>query len=434
MNLMKNPMIATEAIDYQNDGYFKELTALMLNLKKDIGKEAIRAIELSVLKRFNMKIELTVTNELMENACMYPVSLDEVNPLDIRMGEGLILAFKNYTLKENKKHAKALASGKYGDPTGMLDYKHARVSGYFSEILLKAELTRPLVMRHEPEDIAAIFLHEIGHAWTYFEFMGVNIYRNSIIGNTIKESLNIKNEKEVFAFSVEMNNLWNIPIDPKTFPALNDENKTKIILGGMTRNMRSELGWVQYDRNTSEVIADQFSTRMGVEAGYFITRGLHRLSGGFRWPYWEDFAFLSNMAICAITVIVGITASAYTISIFGFIVAAFVLWATGGNIKEKNGSVYDDLYQRFVRIRNEMIGRLKQARATKEEIITTIKRLDQLENVLKTANTNQPILDKFYTWLSSDYRDQKNKMLYQQMVEDLLANDLYILGNKFKTL
>lgn len=422
-----------EAIDFQKDNYHAELSEIFAKYKrKELAKDAMQdAVSVSVKKRFNIDVKLRITNDPLPNACMYPVCLDERNILLDRMNwEGFFNYCSEYYQNENYRTMQKIAKGDISD-TGLIDYKKAKVGKLFSAIPSVSEITKGLIDIAEPEEIAAVYLHEIGHFFTFLSFLGVYTYRNAIIANVVNEYLGVKDDEEKVKIIIDKKNAWGIEVDEKDIVKLDDKNATTVLVGTFNRTFTRSVGYVQYDTNTSEVIADQFAQRMG--AGKYLATGLHKMVGNG-----GTFNFSSNFQLFfgIIKIIGGVSAivAGNVWGAVGIIMGAFQIYDAFGSAEATNGWTYDNNKDRFRRMYNEELTKLKSHEHSPEYIKLILTNLEVMGKIVDKVSKERSIPLTILRWCSSNFRDQEAKKQYQQMMEELMANQLYVSSAKLKTL
>lgn len=433
--MKRNPlsMVGIEAIDYQNGELFRSLVDIFNRLKQNIltFEGSVDEIQRVVKKSMNLTIKFKWEDESYVNAYACPIVLSEQNTLLATWGGRVLLPLTQRNKMMNARGTMVkIAKGEY-PATGELDYKRARVSGIFEKIPVEVGMSKPF-LKYSAEAMAGAILHELGHVWTFFEFLGLYTFRNAIISNTVNEYLNCKDEKEKFQFIIATKNIWGLEMDEK-IAQLDDETATKVIAGGMINNFKDGVGYVQYDQNTAEVIADQFAVRMGSSPDIFETLGDLSINAIRAANRNDNFEIMKTVFGAVVSVVSSVIVAPLALPM--------VIIATGISFllpvmaaKVANGSTYDNGYERYIRAMYEEIGRLKKRDIPPEIMKMVLDNLLRYRKVIEKAPKIDNLTQKIARWFSSDFREQEKKMKYQQLTEELLANELYIHSATLKTL
>lgn len=452
MKTYSNQFMSFEAIDFQDASYYHLLTELVSQYKnKTINRKTFQdKVSESVKKRFgfNVKFEVHAVNEI--NAYMVPVELDPANVLTTRrfrdLGELVLNQIKALTLRDNAKIMRQIVKGDLS-ATGWLDYKKARAGGLFSQLPPALSVCyQGTIDNLTPDETASIILHELGHYWTYLEWLGIYTCRNAVIVNAVNEFITAKTETEKFQIVLDKKNVWGLRVEESDVAKLNDENATKILAGSFNHVFKHTVGFVQYDDNVSEVIADQFAIRMG--AGKASASGMYKL--GYKYGVTDESKLAnkfvkSGLLLSAVGAIIGLGAAAIfpalapVLSAIGAFIAitgvSYVWQGLFGFTGMLNGAAYDTMKNRIERMYREEIQRLKQTNASIEVTRSILAGLEEMKKYVDLCGeANKSWGASIIRYFSSSFREQEQKKEYQSLIEEMLANQLYITANKFKTL
>lgn len=439
-----NPMLveSLETITYQNnDWVIPVMSSLFEQYQKNQLDEKKLKKELDTLymKRFGIKSDFSISTESQPNAwCAGAIIADSTTLFAddlIQLG-----IWRKIITEERRNLMKDIAKGDLS-PLGLLDNKKVKVGGLFSKIKVGFGITRGGIKSWTPMQCTAVMLHETGHAWTFFEYLGVTVYRNAIIANTVKEVLGATSQEEKIKIVLDECNAWGLPVQPEDISKLNDEDAVAVIVGAYNNVFTHDVGYIEYNQNTCEVIADQFMARFGMAKYHAETYDNNKKD------YWWGLQKSSNIstgmaigasvaAIIGAPLVAGLTSGAFLIAGLSTLASFAIILADGRNIGEhKNGiTTYDENKRRLERTYNETVGFLKNPNAPKELITKILSDLDYIKKVIDKTKVLDTWSLKLYRWLSSRYKTAEAQTAYQQMVEDMLANQLYVTAGKLKTL
>lgn len=436
---LKYSDMGLEAIDFQKDKVLFDGLVLLLGRCQGVADEGERQSIFSeitelVERRTNLKIEV------------YQVDSDEVNAAAM-----LLPLTKDHPFFDKARRSKmAFASVK--DITeervmdGAVDLRNSRVSGYFAKVVTPIALTRGFFNAvFSAEELAAGFLHELGHVFTYFE----------VIGKVARTSVVLQEVAEVFSDTRDVNVRTKILADVETVYGHRFEDKESlaktdrlevvasvVTVAGMEW-IRSELGTKYYDGRISEFMADQFATRHGAGRHLmtFLDKANRLPANRKRKAVYQTtkYSILMNIKSFCLASLEwssllkwsilrkGLTAALLTTPqgfIANLLVSAVITTATV-LIAGSRDYRYDDPKARYMAIRGELITSLKDRsldpRYVKEQL-DSIELIDSYVKQLKGfAELTSQIGMFFHDYLNGSYKELK----FQRQYETLVNNDLF---------
>ena len=415
-----------EAIHFRaNLNLFDKLTVLMGKLRLESDRNSspiIKEVADLIRKETHLNCTLAIRKNNQPNASVVPPMIEKNHPL-----------IEEWLRKHSVANAQGIVASKRNDSTGYVNLKEGRVYGVYSDIHIDIRINSGTFdnssVAFTDAEIAALLLHEIGHAFGYFEFLGSAVTRNIALIGVVESIFNSKTD---IPHRVELLN------EAKHKLRLNDLNvevaaeatdKTKLhllLVDAEARKLRSELGSDFYDLTSFEFIADQYATRQG--AGTALVTGLDKImrSGGDT-VYYNSIRFLI-MEVAKTLLFVAV-------NIFGYGMAAIVSVALG-IIMNPLTSTYDTPKDRFKRIRQQLTVELASLhesddRQRKQAIIDDIALIDRVMADMTTRRTLYQYI--FTTFVKS----HKNDLKQQQLQKDLEAighSDLFIASAKLNLL
>lgn len=442
MYLDKFSLISMETIDYQlKDPVIDNMRNIIEEYKQNKdGKEFAKDLEKIIKDRFNITLKCNVKPASVLNAAAYIELLDVYHPLNKGLldnyGEAAAQYLANETVKPNFKR---LVAGKL-DRVGGLDFKKARASGIFSQLEYRIELLTPL-FKEETDFIIAIIMHELGHIWTFMEYVHHVTYKNVIVTSIVKDFLGIKEDNLRVEFISKINNIYGVKV-PEELTKQSDPKAQLVVIGDIYKQMYNDFSETTYNTTSVEVLADQFASRFGL--GINMIKGMS--GNAFSWKGISVSILLTFVG----GVIMGTLASfsaffliigtiPFTFDIFLAVVAAGLMSLANitesfAGAKMKLGtSTYDTPKQRLVRVRNMMINQLKND-PKNNNAKQLIDQIDESVTYIEKADDYNGFIVKLLRWVSSDFRTQEERKIYNQLLEDLMDNTLYVSGNRFKHL
>ena len=420
--LLSQPTL--ESIRYQNTELFDKLTKIMASLLS-------RTPSLKIIKETG--IEKLIKDELAMTIEVSWKAADDINAHVIAP-----MLDRNHTLfhpmwkpflngDDMVKLVHAL-----GKPilTGTVDRASSKLGGDFSKVVIPVCFYRGLFSSKvlTAQEIAAILLHELGHGFTYFECLSDLATRNYAIAAATAQFLGAKDAVTKTHILREIDTKLGIEIPNKELLATKeiDQVYTVITVETMKRTY-SELGSSLYDTRTWEALADQFASRHG--AHIHLTSALDKIYRryGDR-AYYSTPKFLLVEVVKVVSVVMLLVLSIYTRNL-GLLLAVFNIL-----ISNPFTDTYDRPKDRITRIREDLIGRLRERDITDHERRSIIEDTKFIDDVLLDMKNRDTFWQSVWKYLSSDTSSQVAKMEFYKKIESLANNNLYLLSAKLKTM
>ena len=292
------------------------------------------------------------------------------------------------------------------------------------------------------EEVMAVILHEVGHAFSYFSqtyksYCGFIAFQNAVKDLARKES----DYKKLMVLAYERAT-GEVNVD-KEFQNANYEVTTV----GIANKLLMLYGRDQtYASSTwSEHIADQFASRFGY--GKELVIALNKLSN---YDYNRFLFSFNSLPKCNwfITVFLNIFSFFLKLAILPLYVLLKLMFYVFGtlNVFIKNlfylgddELTHDTPDRRKNRIRNELVNMLRDTKLTKEQrekITNDIKTIDDLYQIAAKTHYDiipASVLEAIFS-LFSKYRNNRERGNIYYELEKLMANDLHIASAKLKNL
>ena len=414
--------IGTEAIDFQSSVVADQITKMFEDILKCKGgkeadaSEAHKTLVTFMEKETGLKIDLKFNTPYPP--CMMPI---HVNPSSI-LGDS---DFKDYYTKDANKVIKKLEDNE----KTFVDLKNAKVGGAFSTVPSKIYMGfRQLKdMKLTAREVAAAFMHEVGHAFVAYELAFNTIQTNQIL-LALHKSL-VANDQKLFEYSLKLTEKKLGP-NSGVYNELKEETDTTVVttvvMAKIQEKRVSELGTAAYDKTTYEALADNFATRMGLGRELVTSlEKIHRLYGSPE--YSGETRFMYNMiqiTVATYLMLIGALVGSVLIIISGAPLVFLITWAVSDGAEYQN--VYDKLKIRYKRVREQLISRLKVKSLAPELVKNILEDLKVLDKIIEQTGEFSSILNVVGNIIYPSNWVLSSRKNAQRLLEELASNDLFI--------
>lgn len=429
--------IALEQIDFQSRSFGDKLTILVSGIydkfsegsirSKDLAASAeVKLIEDLILKEKGIKVKLIVNSMLAATLPFYYNK--NFNLMEDFFRGHFVIDYQEKIIKEadNKK--------------GYVDLKNAKVSGIFSEGPCMLYINFYALYRGyglTAAETTAIMLHELGHDFAAFYFSDRFTRTNQVLAAASREIFKKNGKKNLDYLFKELKK-----VNEKVTIAEADAiiNGDRIIAGVkwhkfLIDTVMSEMANDKYNDNSFEQLADSFAARHGY--GKELVTGLDKLS--IQSGAIDKFRSLRmiNAAIDAIYYIITpfILISTFPLMpILTTIVAIIIAIGFVGEGEGHRDNTYDELKYRYQRIRNELVTMLKDESVSKDIVTQYVEHIKVIDKAIDGTENAWSLGRTLSNFLFSSNRDAKRSKEYQQTIESLVANDIFLQAAKLKTI
>ena len=441
--------VSAEAIAFQGNAFYDALTQAISDLRVAIRastKDAFalpegKAVEAVIRKFTNLSVTFYPDKASALEIGIFAPPVSNGHIFDKARGEGELFAkFRDSNLKELlKKH-------KSGFVKASVDIRENRVDGFFSEIPFRLAIVRHVFQLElfTDREIAAIVLHEIGHAFTLCEYLNRTVMTNQVLAD-IASNLKAKNPEAVTFVIVNAAKEMHLTARQKDalLTSKNPEDYVVCAYAIADEQSRSELGFSVYETTSMEQLADQYSARCGAGRELVLALSkLHRLYGyeSARFSTARmGFQLFGQLVLCAS---LGIFASAGAfVAILLSISAAALLSALHvWTAKDEQLQTYDNEVTRFERIRHQFVQQLKNPDipdVLRDELLANLAEIQSevQEAVKRNVIDYTHDLSHYVALLFSGvYRKRFNMEQLQKQLESLASNNLFVQAAKLKAL
>lgn len=444
---MKRIRLAQEVIDFQRDDTGSQIEAILYKMIEKIRIQPNYILEKSpedteltifIEKRFGIQTQFSYGTDPNHTDINEPIAAClamRMTPYHIFDNE-FLHGREIYNLERKKTND--LINLK-----GTVDLKKAKVSGIFSKnplnVYFHLKTLKHLVGLSVPE-MTGILLHELGHAFTYFEFSSRLSSNNQVLQN-LADAFRTNNKKELQYIFKEIT--INNDIDQKSFDDLVDE-ENRVIFGlkffqRYISILVSGLPNAKYNETASEQLADNFAARFGY--GKEVITGLDKLfkgapeKSGFGRAMFVMFELISIMvAILGPFVGIMVVAEAPIILVYSLLflfMMPTILYMSGDNFVDMT---YDRLKIRYMRIRHQYIEALKLGNISKQDLAKTIEDIKTMDEIINKTVIFRGLFSNVSNWLFTINKNTKRDIEFQQLLEQLAHNDLFLKSAELSTL
>lgn len=418
-----NITMQTEAIAHQGKSLlFIELASLIGEARKTPKAEAksnlLTKLGMAEVITRHTGLKTTVNLEMagFVNAWITPPYLDANHPVvdDLRRNDGWI---ESHVAEESNKFF-----GQKGQAIGSVDLEKSRLGGAFTKLECPITVTKGLLFhdKFSNEAIAAVILHEIGHAFTAFEFLGRIMTFNGALQAASEQFLRANTRTDKLLVIQDTDKAFGVKTeDPELMAATKDKDVFQLAYARTyLLDRKSSLDSHIYDITLWESLADQFAMRHG--AGKEAIFAIYEISKSVFSASYQSY--LTHIIFTVIKI------ALFCLVLFGG--ALVLLPLIFINPAKK---IYDDPKARMQRMRNDLVAGLKDDRMDKEYRKGVVDDLKQIDELLKTVNDKRGVIEMFYTAVLPSGRRQYSQRAFQMEMERLTSNNLLVAAARLDT-
>lgn len=433
LSLSDNLKLSLEKIRMQDGSLFTELTDAIEGLmqlsildQNDINHSALSRV---VRKHTGMDVAFTLVPESFDAYC-HLVEVDKNHPFFHQRNSMIPYMTDNY--KTTKTEA-----------IGSVDLKNGTVDGVFSKFPVKIGLGSLFITGYmndpkydfSADEVAAILIHEIGHAFTTFEYVGKTVMTGLVISGAVKEAVGIKDSTERTKLIMKASNDVNLQISETVAEETlrkYGENADIVLLSMYVKELNSLTKTNYYDARNCEQIADQFAVQHGAASS--LGKALEKLYKlGFDINYMRTTTFVILEVIKIAFVMFAALGSIFSAGLAGgfFFTLTMLLFAPGAKI-------YDDPKDRLEFMKRQLIDDLKQLnlqdKKNKELIKSITEHVDNLDRHISEVKDRRTLMTAIWDAVTPWGRNREQQEAKQKLLEQALNNDLFTKAAKISQL
>ncbi|UQT03159.1 putative virion structural protein [Serratia phage vB_SmaS-Totoro] len=428
-------VVSVEAIDFQTaDVLCRELEVLVEDYRLS-KKEGVSAQERN--KVFSDLAAKSISRRIKAKKVTFDIIQSDTTynayavPPDLVKSSVLI---KSYFGMMEQAAAGKKAVKRDANAIGWVDLRKVELGGIFQEIPIRLGVFSAVIGNEfmTPAEAVGIILHEVGHIFTYYEMLSTSISSALVLQDSVNRLLKADSDEQRVKVINTLEKDYDIRFNNAAELATTDSTEvmTVNVMSEINEKIRSEFGSTIYDKRSWESISDQFASRMGCTVA--IATGLEKIlrygepssyMSGFGFYAMEAVKTISFIAFMGVNTFLGPPGIVLNVIILGMM--SFV------NPHERN---YDRPRERIVRMRNEVVLKMKN----KDLPIELRKSLDEdlqvIDNVLANLTDRETFVEKMWLVMSAETRRQKKITKELQELESLVSNNLFVRANSLKLL
>jgi hypothetical protein len=415
---MKQLNIATESIAFQTGSFFKELTSHVKELRaleivksEDIEKTCVR-IDQCIYKHTG----ISATTKLWQGS-------DNAIVMVPTLARGNVLNRAEYNKYLTKNFDATNLSFFNLEKKGWIDPANSRVGGAFSEIIFRIYVGDMFLLKKSftPEEAAAVILHEVGHAYTFLQFMVDTIVVNTVLQRTYQELLSVsvdKTVKIILTKAADDMQIKNREWLEAVHDGANGDIAFKLLVSAVAIEPRNMDNKRYFTSDSAEELADIFATRHGA--------GLALITVGTKFSSYptQTYGILYGIALAMSTACCAIIAPGAL-----FFTALGSIMAISGAVEASKEDDVTSFKQASKKIRNQFVEKLKLVKLPKEEIAEIIESIDLADKIIQGysgSGLDQRAAVKFFDMFRRGKMEARASREYTDKLEGMAANDLFI--------
>lgn len=442
---MRHP--ALELIQMQvKDKFPKELSEVIADIYRDIdnkvyadnqtlleSSELIPKIEKLIFSRLKMRVVFDRELHRYLPAAVIPFLSDyltqaseikKMAQLDLKALFGGTNIFRHVSALQKEKEAYLK---RIHNRRGFVDKKNARLGGYLSDVkniliidfftLKKEELS--------PEQVAAVIIHELGHAFVGLESHHRLTTTNSTIADIFAKINDNDLDRAQYLFKKHFSHQ-----DLEKASLGNQKEITDFygkLAGTYLGELDSQLMNAKYDETNFENLADSFATRFGVGAD--LVSGLHKLHLNHgqvmekRRSLW--FTLITLDALTQLCMLMSLGPIAYMV-----VVVVFTCFFSDAQTE----MTYDFPVERYKRVQQGIANNLKDLSLPSEVAKELVEQYEAIDVIVQKFDYFRGILSTLSDYIHFGARENRQYIHLQQTIESGLSNSLFVTSQKIRTI
>lgn len=420
-----------ESIEYQDGAFFNDLNDFFIDCRA--AKIVTRRELMEVIDEYANR--LTAIIKLHTN-------LNIRIEFDTNDGPGVLIpdVTNNHILLENwirgffdNAEGRKIIKDAGGFAVGSVNRKTSKVTGFFTKLnptmFMPSSCIFGNALGWSTEELAAITLHEVGHTFTYCEYMAYSARVSVVMAGLSRALDGSLPAEEIEVVLTDAKHALNLKsLDEKTTARITDKRAVQVVvMAAYFKDCRDELGYDLYNENIWEMLADDFSVRHGGRR--FLITALDKFyRGGSDTASPARFYFIEALRVLAVigAIVAAIISPMIIMHAIGIVLMALAAGPTMG------GTTYDRPMLRFKRIRNDILLELRKKDIDKRRAIVLRDEIKFVDERIKDFNDNVPFFSALGGLLVRSWGKRIEGERVTKELEGLIANRLWVVGAELK--
>lgn len=426
---MRTTNIVVESIAYQSNELADALVPLceaLVQSKTTTPREIQRMPEVTAINKLVQKHTGINPNILFDTEIPPLCSTQIVNP-----NHQLLAPWQRELANTDQTYDSILKKAETFKESGTINLKTGKVSGLFSEIGVTVYMgwAHCQSLKLSGAEIAAVIMHEVGHAFTYCEYIARSVTTNQVLA-AVHHSLMENGTSD--EHKIVLQRAGDVMGDKDAFQDLvqvkDKQVITTVIIKKGLLSQRSEVGTDQYDQTSAEQLADQYASRYGLGRDLVVamdkcakaysdfevtrtTRAAGYVLQAIVWFYGGLF-----MVLALFTGMVWLGA-------FMGMIAFLCLTAAGATNADYT---YDNMRVRYKRIREDLIGFLKNHKAPAAQVRQVMEDIEKIDGIVAGLVEYKTLFGTISNFIFPSNRALVKAIDLQRRLEELASNDLFL--------
>lgn len=425
---MKQLSLGNESIAFQDGSFFKNLTLIIKDLREsgtrskgDKADSYLSRIDRCIYDTTGILTMSTLWNDFDNAIVLIP-----------NLTKGHVLNGPSFAKWVEKNFNANNNSFSNAQRNGWVNPQTSRVGGAFSEIMHRAYIGTGVVLgtRYTPEEVAGMFIHEVGHAFTFLQFMSDTIMVNHVLQRSYQEltsgNANVPVRTILDKSAKDLNiedNTWLQDISNDT----DKEVAFKLLVTAVNIDKRGMDNKRYFTQDASEELADIFAARHGAATAVVTMRAKMGPA-----TTKEIMDLRHSFLFAAFTALSIVVAPVYAL-LFGFltIVSVYLMFDSAGSTPD-----ITNFKQAATKMRNQLVEQIKQSKLSKEDIQAVLQNLivvDQAIDTNRITPVDIPVIVRFTDMFRRGKMDARSSRDYTDKLEVLVSNNLFVRAAQFAT-